>query len=121
MRALGIAGIALIAALVGVGCGGGDGESLPPSTDGDAGSEGGTDGGAADADGGDAVADADPDADAEPPKTGKTGGAIVAGGTTMKSASYTLITSVGQGPGGNAAMSSSSYQLRAGVVGATQP
>ncbi len=120
-----------------VGCGGGDGEQtgVPPAND-DAAIDGGTgDGGAGDGgtgdggagDGGadsalDASADADPDGgDGGPSTKGVTATATVAGGQSMKSTNYQLVMTVGQGPGGNAVMSSSTYKLRAGVVGATQP
>lgn len=122
------AGFAALALFV-AGCGGGDGEQggTPPAND-DAGSETstgetGTDAGDA---GGDAVTDADPDGgdadvDAGPKTKGVTATATVAGGHSMKSANYQLVTTVGQGPGGNVVMSSSTYELKAGMVGVTQP
>lgn len=45
---------------------------------------------------------------------------IMSGGQVMSSASYKLILSTGQGPGGNGVMTSSSYRLNGGLVGATQ-
>jgi hypothetical protein len=46
---------------------------------------------------------------------------LVSGGALMSSASYVLVTSTAEGPGGNGLMSSPSYQLRGGLVGTTQP
>jgi hypothetical protein len=45
---------------------------------------------------------------------------LVAGGAVMKSSNYTLIGTLGQGPGGNTVMKSANYRFRGGVVGATQ-
>ncbi len=46
--------------------------------------------------------------------------AMVSGGHVVRSPGYQLILSVGQAPGGNAVLVSSSYQLQSGLVGATQ-
>lgn len=51
---------------------------------------------------------------------GKPGMDMMSGGNVMKSASYTLILSTGQGPGGNGVMKSTNYHLNGGLVGATQ-
>jgi len=45
---------------------------------------------------------------------------IVAGGTVMTSASYQLVLTTGQGPGGNAVLTSPRYRLQAGLVGVTE-
>jgi hypothetical protein len=45
---------------------------------------------------------------------------MVSGGTVMTSASYRLILTTGEGPGGNGVMKSQSYRFNGGLVGATQ-
>ena len=45
---------------------------------------------------------------------------IVAGGTIMTSSRYQLVLTTGQGPGGNAVMTSPGYRLQAGLVGVTE-
>jgi hypothetical protein len=47
-------------------------------------------------------------------------GGIVAGGLIAHSKHFTGVFSLGAGPGGNRIMTSSSYQLRGGVLGASQ-
>ncbi len=59
------------------------------------------------------------DAGGEAGFTGRAGGAVVTGGVSATSANYKMVTTTGQSPGGNAKMSSPSYQIRAGVAGAT--
>jgi hypothetical protein len=51
-----------------------------------------------------------------PPK----GGAVVSGGVTAQSPNYKIIMSTGQSPGGNNSSSSTKYQLKGGLPGATQ-
>ena len=46
--------------------------------------------------------------------------ALVSGGQVSHSANYTLVGSLGQSPGGNNTSKSPNFQLRGGVVGATQ-
>jgi hypothetical protein len=46
---------------------------------------------------------------------------IVTGGGVLKSTSYTLYSTVGEGPGGNGVMSSAKYKMTAGLLGTTQP
>ena len=47
-------------------------------------------------------------------------GGIVAGSTVAHSKHFTGVFSLGAGPGGNRIMTSPSYQLRGGVLGASQ-
>ncbi len=56
----------------------------------------------------------------EPVVPGAPGQALTAGGTRVSSTSYSAVFVTGESPGGNRVMSSSSYQLRLGLVGATQ-
>jgi hypothetical protein len=51
---------------------------------------------------------------------GGTATALVGGGAVSSSAHYVLIGTLGQGPASNATGNSTNYQLRGGVVGATQ-
>ena len=51
---------------------------------------------------------------------GHTGVAVTAGGVTATSPHYTLTTTTGESPGGNGALSSPSYVVVGGMVGATQ-
>jgi hypothetical protein len=44
----------------------------------------------------------------------------VSGGTVMTSSSYRLVLTTGQGPGGNGTLTSTSYRIHGGLVGATQ-
>lgn len=80
------------------------------------GPEGGTDGGGAQGgaggEGGELVA---------PPQPARPGNAVVAAGFYMKSARYSLLSSVGESPGGNGVYSSRKYRLHGGIVGTTQP
>jgi hypothetical protein len=48
------------------------------------------------------------------------GMATVPGGVKAQSASYKMITTTGQSPGGNGSLSSPGYRMNGGVVGATQ-
>jgi hypothetical protein len=48
------------------------------------------------------------------------GGAVVSGGVTAQSPNYKIIMSTGQAPGGNNSASSTKYQLKGGLPGATQ-
>ena len=45
---------------------------------------------------------------------------MMSGGNVMSSTNYKLILSTGQGPGGNGVMTSTTYRLNGGLVGATQ-
>lgn len=56
-----------------------------------------------------------------PPEPGRPGNAVVAGGYYMKSKNYSLMSTVGEAPGGNGVYSSTKYVLLGGVVGTTQP
>ncbi|MCA9596696.1 MAG: hypothetical protein KC776_25440 [Myxococcales bacterium] len=51
---------------------------------------------------------------------GHSGMAMLSGGTVMSSTNYKLVLSTGQSPGGNGVMTSTSYRLQGGIVGATQ-
>jgi hypothetical protein len=93
-----------------------DGVPPPPdgaadaSTSGQDGGDGGSDAGDAgtgDATGGDATG-------------GATGTALAAAATESKSPSYSMVWTLGQGPGGNETLHSPHFQIRGGVVGATQ-
>ncbi len=46
--------------------------------------------------------------------------ALVPGGVSASSPSYQMVTTTGQSPGGNRTMSSTTYRMTGGVVGATQ-
>jgi len=46
--------------------------------------------------------------------------AMMSGGNVMSSTNFKLILSTGQGPGGNGVMTSTTYRLHGGLVGATQ-
>jgi hypothetical protein len=48
------------------------------------------------------------------------GHSLVPGGTSSASASYFMIQSAGQSPGGNTVRKSASYRMVGGLVGATQ-
>ena len=111
------------------GCAGGeevtDGVPTTDSGDGDTGGGGGEasvdTGGAEDTGAGDTGAsDTGASDTGSPALTGKTVTAGVAGGTSMQSATYRLITTTGQVPG-SSTLSSSSYQLKGGVVSISQP
>lgn len=54
-----------------------------------------------------------------PPTPGRPSGALVAGGARSSSARYVLISTLGQGPGGNAVYRSPRFRLRGGLVGVT--
>jgi hypothetical protein len=54
------------------------------------------------------------------PGGGSSAMATVSGGSVMSSANYRLILTSGEGPGGNGVMTSPSYRLNGGLVGATQ-
>jgi hypothetical protein len=56
-----------------------------------------------------------------PPTPGRPGSALVAGGYYMKSKHYSLMSALGEAPGGNGVYSSKKYVLLGGVVGTTQP
>jgi hypothetical protein len=77
--------------------------------------EGGSDTGGGRHDGGDAGA-----GDATTAQGGATGSALAAGATVSKSPSYSMFWTLGQGPGGNDTSHSPHFQIRGGVVGATQ-
>ena len=55
-----------------------------------------------------------------PPEPGAPGLTLPAGGLVMKSTNYILLSTTGEGPGGQLAMSSPSFKLTTGLVGATQ-
>ena len=52
--------------------------------------------------------------------TGKTAMGLTSGGAVSHSPNYTLIGTLAQSPGGNNTSKSTNYQIRGGVVGATQ-
>lgn len=111
--------IALCTAMAGVGCGGGDvTESVSDSGSDDASDSEADSGGGADADVDGAPGDAD--LDAAPPINGKPAMTLGAGGTVCKSPNFKMFVTLGQGPGGNGTGTSTNYQLRGGVVGASQ-
>lgn len=56
----------------------------------------------------------------EPVVPGAPGQALTSGGTRVSSSSYSAVLVNGEAPGGNRVMSSSSYRLQMGLVGATQ-
>ena len=62
-----------------------------------------------------------PDTSTPPPPPSKPGYDLTAGGTYGKSASFTLIATVGESPGGNNVGKSSHFTLKAGVIAVTQP
>jgi hypothetical protein len=89
--------------------------------DADAAADADVDGATDAADDGDAPNDAGADAtDDAGTHRAHTGAALAAGGVKARSAHYQIVTTLGQAPGGNANMSSPSYRLKAGLVGATQ-
>jgi hypothetical protein len=45
---------------------------------------------------------------------------MMSGGNVMSSTNFKLILSTGQGPGGNSVMTSATYRLAGGLVGASQ-
>lgn len=55
-----------------------------------------------------------------PPDPGVPGFTVPAGGILMKSTNYILLSTTGEAPGGQQAMSSPNYKLDTGLVGATQ-
>jgi hypothetical protein len=120
---------ACIACALSFGCGGGDNVGVIGG-DADAGATdaGGVfDASAATSDGGDGGSPADGalSGDGAPLGDGgsiapRAGMATVTGGVRAKSPGYTMITTTGQSPGANGSLSSPSYRLHAGVVGATQ-
>jgi hypothetical protein len=65
--------------------------------------------------------DAGPDQSSPPIVPGRPGMDIVAAGAMISSPNYKLVFSVGEGPGGNAVMRSPNYNLKAGLIGTTQP
>jgi hypothetical protein len=46
---------------------------------------------------------------------------LVVAGVVAKSTSYTLYSTVGEGPGSNGVMSSPGYKMISGLLGTTQP
>jgi hypothetical protein len=62
-----------------------------------------------------------PDTFTPPPPAAKPGYDLTAGGTYGKSASFRLIATVGEAPGGNNVGKSSHFVLKAGVIAVTQP
>jgi hypothetical protein len=99
-----------------------DGVPPPPDGGSDA-STGGHDGGdAGDAGDGGHVDDAGDagNGDATTAEGGATGAALAAGATESKSPSYSMVWTLGQGPGTNDTSHSPHFQIRGGVVGATQ-
>ena len=62
-----------------------------------------------------------PDTFTPPPPAGKPGFDAVVGGTYGKSASFTLIATIGESPGGNNVGKSPSFVLKGGVIAVTQP
>lgn len=122
---------------------GGDAESDASSTDGhtdapstsDSGGDatpkmeaGGNDGSSGDGAATDGEAKDGPSTDGNGSDAGDGGGGVVAhqgeatvsGAIRATSPSYVLVTTTGQAPGGNGTMSSPSYRLTGGLVGATQ-
>ena len=100
-------------------------DGVPPAPDGASDATGGGRDAAPGGDGAsDAAKDGNPgdgaaggDAAAE---GGATGTALAAGGVASKSPGYRMYWTLGQGPGGNETTHSPHYQIRGGVVGATQ-
>lgn len=99
-----------------------DSGGLPDAGVADGGADAGVDGGLdAGVDGGpDAGGAGRPDGGPSPVDGGVTATAFTSGGGVSSSAHYVLIGTVGQGPSSNAATQSTNYQLRGGLVGATQ-
>jgi hypothetical protein len=60
-----------------------------------------------------------PDGNVTPP-SGHQAQASVSGGNVMQSPGYRLISTTGEGPGGNANASSTNHRMKCGLVGATQ-
>ncbi len=56
-----------------------------------------------------------------PPNPGRPGSATVVGGFYMRSKHFSLLSTVGESPGGNGVFTSTKYRLHGGVVGTTQP
>lgn len=56
-----------------------------------------------------------------PPNPGRPGSATVAGGFYMRSKHFSLLSTLGESPGGNGVYTSTKYRLHGGVVGTTQP
>ncbi len=52
--------------------------------------------------------------------SGRSAAALVPGGTSAKSANYSVVMTLGQSPGGNVKMTSPKSTVTPGVVGATQ-
>jgi hypothetical protein len=96
----------------------GIGGSAGAGATGGLGGTGAAGGGGTSGSGGDA---GDAGIDAEPPKPGTPGVAVLTGGTLIKSTSYSIIATVGEGPGGNAVISSPNYKVHTGIIGTTQP
>jgi hypothetical protein len=132
----------LAVSMTGIGCGGGGGGKTGGRNAGGAGgatgggggatggsvggsgATGGTGGGIAGSGGSTGGAPADggtPDA-FTPHDAGRapSGHALVPGGTKSASASYVIVRTAGQSPGGNRVRSSASYKMVGGIVGATQ-
>jgi hypothetical protein len=101
----------------GGGAGGGTGGSAGAGTGGTAGS-GGTGGTVSDGGAGSTGADAGEGGVAMGKKTQAF--AIVSAGNVSKSANYTLVSTMSQGPGMNGSSKSTNFRLNLGVVGATQ-
>ncbi len=128
--------VAVCTAMAAVGCGGSDstvdGSDTGTGDDGGDAGEAGDDAGEAgndagddtltDSGGGGDAADAPGDGglDAAPVVNGLPGLALSAGGTVCKSTNYKMIVTLGQSPGGNGTGKSTNYQLRGGVIGASQ-
>lgn len=99
-----------------------DADAAPDAeVDADAAADADVDGATDAANDGDAAIDAGADAtDDAGAHRAHTGAALAAGAVKARSAHYQIVTTLGQAPGGNANMSSPSYRLKAGLVGATQ-
>lgn len=145
-RPLGFVGLLAVAMAWGCGGsggspGGGTADANTPETGGGMDSGGMDSGGGADTGGADGGSDAARDAastdggDAGSVDGGDGGGArdggdggilahaglaLVPGGVSATSPSYQMVTTTGQSPGGNRTMSSPTYRMNGGVVGATQ-
>lgn len=94
-----------------------DGGPADAATIDSGGDTGAADGGSTDGGGADAGLDGGGDGGMMMPRSGT---ATVAGAVKASSTSYRIVTTTGQSPGGNGSMSSPSYRLKGGVVGATQ-
>lgn len=92
-------------------------DGVPPAPDTGAGD--GT-GGRGDAGDGGNTGDAGDAAQDGGATSGMTGSALAAGATVSNSPAYQMFWTLGQGPGGNETSHSPHYQIRGGVVGATQ-